>query len=79
MELTFKHFIEGLDGHVPVPHTRTARGKTNRPIAKLYPQTRSACNTEADHPVEMKEHIIQNENAHERPKERSVRAAAKYL
>ena len=71
-----EHFIEGEDGHVRAAHIRTATGKTNRPIAKLYPLEVRATN-EADHPVEMKEHIIQNENLQEHRIERPVRTAAK--
>ena len=29
--------VQGLDGHVRVANIRTKTGKTNRPIAKLYP------------------------------------------
>ena len=71
-----ENFIEGEDGQIRAAHIRTATGKTNRPIAKLYPLEVRAT-TRADNPVETKESIIHNENSPEDRMERPIRAAAK--
>ena len=71
-----ENFIEGEDGQIRAAHIRTATGKTNRPIAKLYPLEVRAT-TRADNPVETKESIIHNENSPEDRMKRPIRAAAK--
>jgi hypothetical protein len=71
-----ENFIEGEDGQIRAAHIRIATGKTNRPIAKLYPLEVRAT-TRAYNPVETKESIIHNENSPEDRMERPIRAAAK--
>ena len=75
-----EHLIEGEDGQIRAAHIRTANGKTNRPIAKLYPlEVRATTEVHAtmDHPVETKDNTITNENPQEDRSERPVRTAAR--
>jgi hypothetical protein len=71
-----ENLIEGEDGQIRAAHIRTSTGKTNRPIARLYPLEIRAT-TREDHPVATKEPVRQNENIQEDRTERSTRAAAR--
>ncbi len=71
-----ENLIEGEDGQIRAAHIRTSTGKTNRPIARLYPLEIRAT-TREDHPVAIKEPVKQNENIQEDRTERSTRAAAR--
>ena len=71
-----ENLTEGKDGYVRSADIRTANGKTNRPIAKLYPLEIRAT-TAAEYPIEIEQPVTPIENTRELQTERPVRTAAR--
>ena len=71
-----ENLTEGKDGYIRSADIRTANGKTNRPIAKLYPLEVRAT-TAAEYPIEIEQPVTPIENTRELQIERPVRMAAR--
>ena len=71
-----ENLTEGKDGHVRSTDIRTANGKTNRPIAKLYPLEVRAITT-TEYPIENEQPVTPIENTRELQTERPFRMAGR--
>ena len=71
-----ENLTEGKDGYVRSADIRTTNGKTNRPIAKLYPLEVRAT-TAAEYPIEIEQPVTPIENTRELQTKRPVRMAAR--
>ena len=71
-----ENLTEGKDGYVRSADIRTTNGKTNRPIAKLYPLEVRAT-TAAEYPIEIEQPVTPIENTRELQTKRPIRMAAR--